>query len=437
MNSSTRLKISLLIVAAAVLAPAVIWLSLGPIQPRFATMYVTARSVGQLTGLVGLAMFSVSLILSARLSLFDRWFAGLDKTYAKHSMLGKWAFVLLMVHPLALAAVYLRFNVKSAVAFLLPWSSAEGAEGGFISLGLLTVLLALTIYARALRYDWWRWSHRFMGVAFAIGLAHALEMESDTARSLVLRSYVIGLGGLAVVAWTYRSILWPWLVRRRNYLVKSLTTLGNGTWSLLLAPRGNTMKFEAGQFAYLSFGDRLAEEHPFTIASSVNDRDLRFGIKELGDWTRRLRGLKPGQLVRVEGPFGAFTPWQGFSRRQVWIAGGIGITPFLSAVASWPREGERPVVDLFYCVRDEASAAFLEELRAFAPSLGSFHFNMICESVVGRINGEAVSQSVDDYRKRDYFLCGPPAMMENITAQLVQLGVPRDLIHFERFSLKP
>lgn len=439
MTRTQRLTISLVIIAAAAVFPVIVWLTMKPLALRFGTWYAAARSLGQLTALVGLVLFAVTQILSARLLVFDRWFAGLDKMYAKHHQLGIWAFWLLLVHPLALAAGYFHYGLKEAVAFLLPWSTVPWAAVGMVGFGLMALLLLITLFARIMRYDWWKWSHRLLGAAFIIGLVHAMMIDSDTTASVLLKSYVAALGLLATLAWGYRSVFGSALVRRWPYLVEAVTDLGSGNWSVVLKPRARAMPFAAGQFAYLKFGGRgvSGEEHPFSMASGTADANLIFGIRALGDWTRRIGSVKPGTPVRVEGPFGAFTPWRGYGRRQVWIAGGIGITPFLSAAASWPTDGPAPYVDLFYCVRDEPSASFLKSVQGVTPATGSFRLHLMCENIVGRLRAESVVQATEEYQRCDYFLCGPPPMMGALTVQLISLGVPEAQIHFERFTLNP
>ena len=94
---------------------------------------------------------------------------------------------------------------------------------------------------------------------------------------------------------------------------------------------------EAGQFAFVDFDDPEAA-HPFTISSAwQNDGQLMFTIKALGDYTRTLaESLHLGQGVVVEGPYGRFN-FQGTQSRQIWIGGGVGITPFIAALKARQR----------------------------------------------------------------------------------------------------
>jgi ferredoxin-NADP reductase len=108
------------------------------------------------------------------------------------------------------------------------------------------------------------------------------------------------------------------------------------------------VEFQAGQFVYATFhqSEIPREPHPFTIASAPGGDHLRIVVKRFGDFTSSMMSLRPGCAVWLEGPFGRFCLEGDPVNAQTWIAGGIGITPFLS----WARSLERALpVDLYYC----------------------------------------------------------------------------------------
>src|SRR5262249_13921765 len=89
------------------------------------------------------------------------------------------------------------------------------------------------------------------------------------------------------------------------------------------------MKARAGQFFSWRFltRDRWWEAHPFSLSAAPDGRRLRITVKELGDFTGRIKALPPGTRVIAEGPFGAFTAAARQRERVALIAGGAGITP--------------------------------------------------------------------------------------------------------------
>jgi predicted ferric reductase len=116
------------------------------------------------------------------------------------------------------------------------------------------------------------------------------------------------------------------------------------------------------------------EPHPFSISSSPEAAHLRLSIKRLGDWTQDVAQIKPGKSARVWGPYGHFTKLALAQPLMplVMIGGGIGITPFLSLVASeaFARRGGKST--LVYAIPDRSSAVYLEELRTREDALPHF-----------------------------------------------------------------
>lgn len=431
----TKLKFLAVAVAVA-LAPVLFWLPIDSWSFRFGSVYAAARTFGQIAGIVGLTLLAGNIILSARLPVFDRWVGGLDKIYLHHRSLGVVAFFLVLAHPLLLAAHHLAYSPLAAWRFLMPWSSQVGAGAGFASLGLLVVLVSLTFW-KPLHYHLWKWSHKLMGVVLALGVAHFLAVSGNSVRGLWLRVFLLALASLAAVTWVHRAALGGRFAKRWRYRLASVREAVRGVWEIHLKPVGPAMPFRAGQFVFLRFPDSSlgGEEHVFTVASSPSDEGLWFVIKNSGDWTARLGELEPGAAATLEGPFGGFDP-TACRNAQVWIAGGIGVTPFLSVVRSAARRGAMPDVAMFYCVEERGRAVYADGLADLAARWGWLRLEIVASRDVGRLTLEKLAASVPDWRGRDYFLCGPEAMMMSWKKLLRNRGVDGNHIHFERFALK-
>ena len=126
-----------------------------------------------------------------------------------------------------------------------------------------------------------------------------------------------------------------------------------------LKPVGRGIQHEAGQFAFVNFdAPDLTETHPFTISSSPNpDRELTFTIKSLGAYTATLRhSLKTGAIANVSRAFGRFNCSQ-HSNQQVWIAAGIGITPFMAWAQTLDKRFEGNI-KLYYCIYSSDKALY-------------------------------------------------------------------------------
>jgi len=94
------------------------------------------------------------------------------------------------------------------------------------------------------------------------------------------------------------------------------------------------LQFNPGQFVFISFNqESLSESHPFPISSGPDENLLRITIKNLGDYTKTLtEKLQKGTIAKIEGPYGVFSYKNTPNENQIWIAGGIGITPFVSFI---------------------------------------------------------------------------------------------------------
>lgn len=168
---------------------------------------------------------------------------------------------------------------------------------------------------------------------------------------------------------------------------------------------------------------------PLSIAERVASLRSACLVAEPG----ALRELEAGAIAIIEGPYGSFSHRRGVRRRQVWIAGGIGVTPFLSMARSLAQH-ELEALDLYYCVETATEAVFVDELRAIAARHAGFRVCLLSRDEVGFITAARIATEVADLVSRDVFVCGPPAMISSVRAQLIDNGVPAEQIHAEEFS---
>ena len=144
----------------------------------------------------------------------------------------------------------------------------------------------------------------------------------------------------------------------------------------------------AGQFTFVSFkGDKaLSESHPFTVSSSPKEDNLRLSIKASGDWTKHLyETLKEGSEAHVEGCYGQMNYKDG-GAEQIWIAGGIGVTPFLSWVRDFDDVDRQ--IDFYYTVRAENDALFWDEFNAATQKHSRFRATLNVSSKGGSLTAE-------------------------------------------------
>lgn len=413
------------------LIPVVIWGFMAPLADRFADINSTTTSLGQILGLVGMALFAINLILAGRFKWLDKHFKGLDKVYVNHSKIGAIAFSMLLFHPLMLVVKYLAISTNAAALFFVPFVNMP-ITWGILSLFLMIVLLSITFYFKW-KYHIWKMSHKFMTLAFFLGVIHTFMISSDVSVNMFLRYYILGLALFALIVITRKFVYEKFTLGRYKYKVKNISQLNKDILEIEMEALDEKMVYTSGQFSFFEFlgGGVSPESHPFSISSSSNDNNLKITVKNLGDYTSELNNLNQNDGVIIDGPYGNFSYKNVTNKNQVWIAGGIGITPFYS-MAQVLEEGYN--VDLYYSVKEADEAVYVKELEDIAAKNPNFKFNLWCANERGYISGDLIAKSSGDIKNKDLFFCGPPMLMENLKNQFVTIGVGIKGIHYENFS---
>ena len=417
----------------------------------------TMENIGLISGIVGTVLYSLSLVLMTRMRLLEWLFDGLNHVYITHHIVGSFSLIFTLLHPLGLALMRSESSVRDAALFLLPggltpWSALFDTSHvlhgvvldkwaifmGILALWLMVGLLLVTIFIK-LPYRIWLISHKFLGLVFLMIALHIFFIQSDTSDDTLLKWYLLGAVVVGCIAFIYRTLMGQILIRKYHFVVDRVSDLGSGVVRFYLTPNGRAFNYMSGQFVFIRFLHTAGvgrEWHPFSISSSSQvDSDLQLSIKSLGDYTSRLLQVQPGTIAEVEGAYGKFNYANYDNRDQVWIAGGIGITPFISMIKDLPSVGYR--VYLFYSVKTRSEiidwellaseVALRRDVLCVVPFIGDEQGSLLDLDYIERVSGTIVG--------RDVYLCGPPSMMRALKVQLQDRGVPRTSIHSEEFSM--
>jgi predicted ferric reductase len=420
-------------VAVLCLAPLLFWALARPLAERFATPASALKSLANIAALVGTAAFAVALVLGSRLRVIERLFVGLDRMYRAHRSLGLIAVSLVALHALLLVLSRALLSRVSPWTLLTP-GAGWGIFVGVVALAGLLAGLALTLFAR-MRHETFVRVHRSLGVVFLLASVHVFVVSGTKAGSRPLTVYLALLTALALVAFAHRSLLGRLLIRRHRYRIEEVNRLAQDAVEIVLAQEGDRLHFQPGQFVFVRFAELGGEAHPFSITSAPDEAALRLVVKALGDHTKALLDLPPGGSAELEGPYGTFSHLALANSRQVWIAGGIGITPFLSMARS--LDGTAREIDLYYCTEVADQAYFLQELFRVADRNPRVRVIPIRNVHLGRLSADDIQVASRDLPQKDILICGPPVMIRNLTRQLRARGVPRARIHYEDFSFLP
>ena len=406
----------------------ILWLVFTP--PNDGRPFFINQVAGEMLSTTALILMACNLFLAARPRLLEPYFGGLDQMYQAHKKTAIFAMIFLFAHFLVIPA---QNNINL------------GGDLGITALVGIVILVLLALTTRIpfvggyikLRYDQWRLTHRFIGLFFITGIIHSLIVPAVIVGSPIVSLYVYTIAYSAVAAYVYKELLEGMLRKKHTYIVEEVRKLNRSVVEITLKPQQSRLRHRAGQFLYISFsGDKLlAEAHPFTISSSPNAENVRLAVRAVGDFTQYLYAhLRTGMLAKLEGGYGMFEYKRG-GQQQVWVAGGIGITPFLSWIRDFGSQLEQ-AIDFFYTVREPEEVLYLEEINEAAARYPNFRLHLIYSNKDGRLSAENIVASSGTVEHKEIYLCGPLALIESLRKQFIELGVPARRIHFEEFNFR-
>lgn len=385
------------------------------------------RAVGIILGWVGAGLLLFNLLLMVREVRLASSLGGLERITAWHHQTGMAAYLLLLLHPLALAAAGWAESPELAWQVISPFSENWPVWLGWGGLLFLMLGLATTFMSR-LAYSTWRWLHGLLGLGVLIGFIHVLQLG-------------ISAGGLLALATAVLILLWRLLrvdlgSAAKPYIVTSVRSVAHSMVEVSLKPLAMPVDAVPGQFVLTAFFrgpsyQGCGEFHPFTISGIGLEHELRIGVKALGDCTRRMQRLEPGVSARVHGPFGEFLKDLP-SRPLLWVAGGIGITPFIGFLRQ--QLVETPTT-LIYLYRDRQDAAYLDELNTLSANSPGLVLQAAATGT-GVPNLKRLLPRADALANHECYVCGPPGLINAVSRALLDRSVPIERIHFEHFDFR-
>lgn len=230
------------------------------------------------------------------------------------------------------------------------------------------------------------------------------------------------------------------------FVVRQLVQLCPNAFALRLERKSAApFDYAAGQFAMVTVKERTtgAEyKKALSFSSTPTDPDvLEFGFEKRGFFTQALTTLRPGDTVTLRAPLGFFVCPPDIAGPLVMLAGGTGISPLLGILRNLHYTNRTNPVTLLYSSRNAEDYLFHSELE----QLFSVHENWTLRFTVtqgapregmltGRIGIPMLRTLVDDFIPPLYFLCGPPAMVQELIKALTASGVDRERILTEQYE---
>ncbi|GHT90395.1 ferric reductase [Betaproteobacteria bacterium] len=405
------------------------------------------------TGILAMGAMSLGMMLALRPVSIEPLLGGLDKSYRLHKWLGVTALGVGIVHWLwatgfKWAAGWHWFEVVRP-----PRGARPPAENFFMQFvqdahklaeqvgewaSYIAAILIILALVKRFPYRYFFNTHRLIALTYLALVFHSVVLikfgywQSPVAWVLAL---LMAGGTLGAIVSLLRKI-----GHQRRALGKIEAVDYNAAHQTLRVDirlaRDRWEGHAAGQFAFVTFSDGEGA-HPFTISSAwKKDGLLSFHIKELGDYTAKLpAALKAGDGATVEGPYGCFH-FGSDKPRQIWVAGGIGITPFIARLEELARtEGKTgDAVDLFYSVQ-KPDETFVAQLRQLAEASG-VTLHLIDSERDGKLDAARLCETVSAWQDASLWFCGPASFGHSLRQGLAARGFHVEHFHQELFDMR-
>jgi len=406
--------------------------------------------IGQLFGGESVLLYSIALVLVSTLPLVEPVFGGIDHAAIWHRRAAITATILLLPHielaanPEAtslgktLAVVAICGLAALVVWAILPrWRTMLPAPIRRLVVAALQSKPVQVAVRLVGGYERWRGFHRLTGLFLAAGFLHGLLDASAFDAVPGLRWSYVAIGGTGLAFYAYRELLARRFLPHHDYQVAGVRPVAADLVEVALRPLGRPLTFKPGQFAmvYLETADGW-QRHPFSISGPAPEGGISITVKALGDHTTKLPDVvQPGMPAVVGGPYGRFDRHRG-TAHQVWIAGGVGITPFLSWLRALDREPDAELQEeVHFFVTSAGRSPFADEILAVARNHPRLTVHLVDTAADGRLTPESVLASVDSEPARlSVFMGGPDAMLRQFRKAFQAAGVRRANIHREYFQ---
>lgn len=429
-HAKRRLAIIAILVS---LLPAILILQ----PPATITLHTVALYVSAVVGYWGIVLLLWMYLLGTR-AVTGLLFHDIAPVLTIHKWLGKYGIIAIFLHPVLITLSY----GESWLYSLIPQVSTLTERHvllGQISLWLLAVVWVSSALLRGrIAFRPWKYIHYLAYICIPFALLHVPDLGSQTMRSTVVKAYLLLLA-LTFIAFTIIRLRSISNLDKTRYSVVSHTRLTNNDFAVTLAPIGNRrLAPRKGQYVYVKLGV-LSEDHPFSVARCNNETgELLLVYRTYGMYTKLLATLLPKTTVYLSGPYGEFTRElsPADTTPVVYIAGGIGITPFVARILDENSTREQW---LFMANRSPESAVLVPELTRMLPGrcirfYSRYDGVLQTDEFSTRLSATAIASYLHDLSRYTYYVCGPAGMVAAIESELSSMGVPASQIHHEAFG---
>jgi predicted ferric reductase len=419
----------------------------------------------RLAGLLAMVFLAGQFLLTARFFCIEQGI-GQDTLIRYHRIFGVTGLILVLLH--GSIDSLMRIQYFGAVRFVFPEDLPR-------FLGVIATLLLLIVAIPALArkwvtfsYDLWKTIHKVSYVMFPIVLIHGLVLGTTIRfQPLALVLWII-CGVIYIATLIHRVRLWVYK-RAHPYKVSEIVRETHDTLSVHFS--GAPLDSLPGQFIFVQCkkNNDISPAHPFTLSSGPGVKALRISVKAVGDFTSsEIPSLAPGDQVLVEGPYGWFTHLRYPSKFDLrFVAGGIGITPFVSMLNFIADHDSERKVTLFWGNKTPEDIGFTQELTYWLESMPNLTIVHLFSQVpnlsqvskadkpfqdgpseelslkidprvlhrYGYIDKDILNLANPNWSTTGLMVCGPPKMMDQVKRIAKILKIPSTQVLLEKFAL--
>ncbi|MFT6104826.1 MAG: putative ferric reductase [Paracoccaceae bacterium] len=387
-------------------------------------------------------MILMEFVLSGRFRSISSG-VGMDVTMRVHQIMARTALAFALVHPL--------FFQGSPSGGPRPWDPTRQltitTDLGDLSSGIAAYLILPSLVLLAIgrkhldyKYETWRLLHGLGALLIAILLLHHTIYAGRYGSQPVMAWTWLVMTGLAAGSLVYVYVLLPLRDKAHAWRVTSVTQLTPKQWEVTVTPEHPSgLDYMAGQFAWLNLGHSSfsIQENPFSICSApAAGPDVSFMIKELGDFTRTIGGVKSGTIAYLDGPYGSLTVEGRTEAGIALIGGGVGLAPLLGILRQMRLCADPRKVKLVYGNRSPDQIACRGELADQDVTFVVSEPTPDWQGETGLIDPALIDRIFTPHEIREWLfvMCGPAIMMDTLEDHLIKRGAPSDRILSERFD---
>lgn len=415
----------------------------GPFQ-----IFALRSSMMNYTGIIAIGAMSIGMLLAIRPARIEPFLGGLDKAYRLHKWLGITALVFAIIHwgwakipkwmvgwgwltrPARKPAAEQTASVLNFFQHQRGLAEDIGEWAFYAAVILITLALL-----KSFPYRYFFKTHRLLAIVYLLLAFHSLVLMKFTYWGELIAPLMALLmlgGSIAAFISLLRKVGHQ---RQAVGVIEELTHhADNRVLKVAITLKDRWSGHEAGQFAFVTF-DQKEGPHPFTISSAwKGNGKLVFLIKGIGDYTNTLpQTLRVGDLVKVEGPYGRFA-FGDNQPRQIWVAGGIGITPFIARMQALASAPDGKSIDLFYST-SAPDEGFIERVRQFAEQ-ANVRLHVLVATKDGRLTTERICQQIPKWQSASIWFCGPAGFGRTLRQDFAARGLQGDNFHQELFAMR-